>query len=1796
MTNLANWQDDIEALGGDFDGSLSGLCIMSLSFDFTRSGLANTSGGGVSVGVGGNGVNGASGLATSTGSATTIPGPSHSSGVGQIKSTPLDNNNSSMSEATSLAITNHNYNQANSFITNNRLSSTSALSLHHHHHHHHQYQHQYHHDTLKENDMNAFKRFKSSLIMGSPSTSDQNIVAKSNKISKHSEEDIDQSEEPKRDLQQVDDLRLMIDSKSSNLNGNNNQQIVLQLQNQIKNRSIGATLLTTNSMIPNSSYPNISNLQTAQSPTERNQNHKNPTSHDEEEACSSIADRSPPPPSSVPDDDSLSMHHSVSETDDEDARLEDEDEDLIRSSPSSPRSSSMIEQDEDELNDEEDDSGSQSPSDMSINVNNMIQESSQDLRITANISPQTKSNNLNLHSAAGNRHRSRRQKRNVLNKRQKVDGGDNVDDDDDNEDKATNDQQRKLSSFLAKDNLVNNGGTLKESSYTTSVITTTAPMHFKGLHHHHHHHHPYPHSFSMKHTFPPSPYHQFSNSSFNHDFYDRYLSHDSHQPLQTPLIGIERTQDLLSLKLPPHGLDTTETDSQRFTKEWLFGTNGQANASITTEDNQTKLNEQIQQTIGNRTMDEVNENKTLTNQRESPVANDLSLCNNNNNNAGQQQFDEAGKRRLFGSRQDQIQQRRDSDDSTSVRRKSFQFSYRSSSSTATANANSNTNTINNNQIDGQREPIDLNMSFEQNNNNNNDNDNDNNSNKDVEENKSNMFDESMKHFNPNRMLTNCFGNKQADDNANDHDQHHEHNNQTHNHNQHHANHHQHHNQADNNDTCQNNALNMSQQYHGQDSIYGFDQASKQKFQYILASPISVATKITEDTMTYLNQAQAYEIKLENITDVSEAKKGFMCSIVNIGFHERHMQQAENELWQQWSQQHPGERIFSVDMKLSYNVFGVESDGLNKYEFLWDSSKAAGVFIRINSISTEFTPRKHGGEKGIPFKLSIETFSYNSKTHDSYFISAACCQIKVFKPKGAERKIRSDRDKVFKRPPNELHKYHQSCDHTIFKECSLSSLHPLVADGSIGYYRHSHGHFASKQNNTPSTRCTPVTSGTSIVVNPTQTNRSSNHDEANNSEPDNQLNENANNHNNNSSKRTNESSLDSSNRRSQQHASDSDNSRSREYLNQSRTGPDEGPNSAVANRALSDYSTSRLLQSSGHSSISHYRTGSLDENGQQGSNYGQSYNGTSNDSELALPNSSCNMHHHNQQHSDVGDGPMQTNPLNQMYPHQHQHHHSTHHNQPTNAGVQRSVASLTGANHASQAFNISYYNQHHPPHSHQHQNINTQIAHPPLPHQNGQHNSSLSFSSSGVQGSAFGPAYQAAAVAAAVAVTRAPASIQRQLTIGEKSINNQAGLNPTTPFRATNLALASSNHQPINSSSGHCGDNSQSQHESHHKDLTTAHQHHNNQHSSLHSYHHQTDQHHHHQQHLNDSFDSNQHNQLDASNIHNQHHPAQSSSALPQLYRQRSASTSLTNTAAAHCSSYVGVNASGLAYHQHHHHATNGHSTQQRTQPAIGDCYNPSPVDNQAHAHANNNINGSTWSSTIQSNPNLCCLTRGCNSSTNCLNQNHNNSTYQSNTSNYFLQHLQAQHNHYEQHSEQDSPHKSHNSNDSPSSCYSRFRENLAVSQNENNNTMSSYSSQQQQQHPHQQSNNQTLEHQHQPTQDDQDQHQQLASLSRSSSSLFNHNERISIESNCAEVLNWLLNNRFGLFTKTFNNFSGADLLRLSKSELVEICGLPDGIRLFNSLHIQPIRTKRKTFRTLRFAQIKREMKMKRKLK
>lgn len=85
--------------------------------------------------------------------------------------------------------------------------------------------------------------------------------------------------------------------------------------------------------------------------------------------------------------------------------------------------------------------------------------------------------------------------------------------------------------------------------------------------------------------------------------------------------------------------------------------------------------------------------------------------------------------------------------------------------------------------------------------------------------------------------------------------------------------------------------------------------------------------------------------------------------------------------QQWQASRPGERIIEVDLPLSYGLCHVSQplnpNYLNTVEIFWDPMKEVGVYVKVNCISTEFTPKKHGGEKGVPFRLQIETYIENS---------------------------------------------------------------------------------------------------------------------------------------------------------------------------------------------------------------------------------------------------------------------------------------------------------------------------------------------------------------------------------------------------------------------------------------------------------------------------------------------------------------------------------------------------------------------------------------------------------------------------------------------------------------------------------------------------------------------------------------------------------------------------------------------------------------------------------------------------
>ncbi|XP_033965212.1 transcription factor CP2-like protein 1 isoform X4 [Pseudochaenichthys georgianus] len=210
-------------------------------------------------------------------------------------------------------------------------------------------------------------------------------------------------------------------------------------------------------------------------------------------------------------------------------------------------------------------------------------------------------------------------------------------------------------------------------------------------------------------------------------------------------------------------------------------------------------------------------------------------------------------------------------------------------------------------------------------------------------------------------------------------------------------------------------------------------------QVVLCAATSPAVKQQEETLTYLNQGQSYEIRMlkRKLVEYTDISCKYVKSIVRVVFHDRRLQYMEHQQLEGWRWNRPGDRILDIDIPLSEGILEPRSHPmhLNTVEFLWDPVKKASAFIQVNCISTEFTPRKHGGEKGVPFRIQVDTFSPNEHGEYMEHVSSSSCQVKVFKPKGADRKLKTDREKIDKKALQDREKYQLSHESTVLKECS-----------------------------------------------------------------------------------------------------------------------------------------------------------------------------------------------------------------------------------------------------------------------------------------------------------------------------------------------------------------------------------------------------------------------------------------------------------------------------------------------------------------------------------------------------------------------------------------------------------------------------------------------------------------------------------------------------------------------------------------------------------------------------------------
>uniref|UniRef100_G3UDP1 Grh/CP2 DB domain-containing protein n=1 Tax=Loxodonta africana TaxID=9785 RepID=G3UDP1_LOXAF len=205
-------------------------------------------------------------------------------------------------------------------------------------------------------------------------------------------------------------------------------------------------------------------------------------------------------------------------------------------------------------------------------------------------------------------------------------------------------------------------------------------------------------------------------------------------------------------------------------------------------------------------------------------------------------------------------------------------------------------------------------------------------------------------------------------------------------------------------------------------------------QYVVCVVMSAVRRHAEP-LAYLNQGQPYAIRmLENrkMGDMPEMSGKLVKSIIPAVFHDTRLQCTGHQQLGGWKWNRPGDRLHEVDIPGSV---GITDTKTNPNEFLWDPAKRSSAFIQAPCISTGLTPWKHG-EKGVPFRFQVDAFKQNQNGEHEDHLHAASCRIKVLKPKGADRKQKTDRGKMERRTAPENEKYQPSEDTTALTECSL----------------------------------------------------------------------------------------------------------------------------------------------------------------------------------------------------------------------------------------------------------------------------------------------------------------------------------------------------------------------------------------------------------------------------------------------------------------------------------------------------------------------------------------------------------------------------------------------------------------------------------------------------------------------------------------------------------------------------------------------------------------------------------------
>jgi len=176
-------------------------------------------------------------------------------------------------------------------------------------------------------------------------------------------------------------------------------------------------------------------------------------------------------------------------------------------------------------------------------------------------------------------------------------------------------------------------------------------------------------------------------------------------------------------------------------------------------------------------------------------------------------------------------------------------------------------------------------------------------------------------------------------------------------------------------------------------------SSNLRFEVILEAPTAAAQRIDETPITYLNKGQYYCVILQD----QEKTDADFTTIIKLMFHDEAHRKVASSYWTFWLSQQASPktaRAVDIDKAASSGIKNVETKSFDRVQFQWNGKKAAKILMKFNCLSTDFSRIK--GVKGIPLRVHVETKSESEQSLEKSF-----AKVKLFRDKGAERKLKDD---------------------------------------------------------------------------------------------------------------------------------------------------------------------------------------------------------------------------------------------------------------------------------------------------------------------------------------------------------------------------------------------------------------------------------------------------------------------------------------------------------------------------------------------------------------------------------------------------------------------------------------------------------------------------------------------------------------------------------------------------------------------------------------------------------------------